>query len=44
VEKILAEGLYENLTYTYLTLLPSACQVLPLNAGSKEMEKLSEKV
>ncbi len=27
-----------------LSFLPSACQVLPLNAGSKEMEKLSEKV
>lgn len=27
-----------------LSFLPSACQVLPLDAGSKEMEKLSEKV
>lgn len=27
-----------------LSFPPSACQVLPLNAGSKEMEKLSEKV
>jgi putative spermidine/putrescine transport system ATP-binding protein len=27
-----------------LSFLPSACQVLQLNAGSKEMEKLSEKV
>jgi putative spermidine/putrescine transport system ATP-binding protein len=27
-----------------LSFLPSACQVLPLNAGAREMEKLSEKV
>jgi putative spermidine/putrescine transport system ATP-binding protein len=27
-----------------LSFLPSSCQVLPLNAGAKEMEKLSEKV